>query len=77
MSVQNLTNNEVERIKQIFNQFDKNKNGTIEKKELGTLSIALNDPLSLAELHDLMSAFDKDNSSTISWEEFIQYWDAM
>lgn len=77
MSVQNLTNNEVERIKQIFNQFDKNKNGTIEKKELGTLSIALNDPLSLAELHDLMSAFDKDNSSTISWEEFIQYWDSM
>jgi Ca2+-binding EF-hand superfamily protein len=77
MSVKNLTNNEVERIKQIFNQFDKNKNGTIEKKELRTLCIALNDPLSLAELHDLMSAFDKDNSSTISWEEFIQYWDAM
>ena len=77
MSVKNLTNNEVERIKQIFNQFDKNKNGTIEKKELSTLCIALNDPLSPAELHDLMSAYDEDNSSNISWEEFIQYWDSI
>jgi|TARA_B110000495_G_C22916270_1_gene535242 Ca2+-binding EF-hand superfamily protein len=46
MSTQNLTNDEVDRIKQIFNQFDRNKNGSIDKKELYTLSIALNDPLS-------------------------------
>ena len=77
MSTQNLTNNEVDRIKQIFNQFDKNKNGSIDKKELYTLSIALNNPLSPAELQDFMRAFDKDNSSSISWEEFIDYWGSM
>ena len=77
MSTQNLTNNEVDRIKQIFNQFDKNKNGSIDKKELYTLSIALNNLLSPAELHDFMRAFDKDNSSSISWEEFIDYWGSM
>jgi Ca2+-binding EF-hand superfamily protein len=77
MSTQNLTNDEVDRIKQIFNQFDRNKNGSIDKKELYTLSIALNNPLSPAELQDFMRAFDKDNSSSISWEEFIDYWCSM
>tara|TARA_B110000261_G_C13028807_1_gene335367 strand:- start:808 stop:1041 length:234 start_codon:yes stop_codon:yes gene_type:complete len=77
MSTQNLTNDEVDRIKQIFNQFDRNKNGSIDKKELYTLSIALNNPLSPAELQDFMRAFDKDNSSSISWEEFIDYWSSM
>jgi Ca2+-binding EF-hand superfamily protein len=77
MSTQNLTNDEVDRIKQIFNQFDRNKNGSIDKKELYTLSIALNNPLSPAELQDFMRAFDKDNSSSISWEEFIDYWGSM
>ena len=62
------------RIKQIFNQFDKNKNNTIDKKELSTLAIALNDPLSPAELQDFFKCLDKDNSSTITWEEFIEYW---
>tara|TARA_B110000261_G_scaffold133264_2_gene149943 strand:- start:1526 stop:1753 length:228 start_codon:yes stop_codon:yes gene_type:complete len=62
------------RIKQIFNQFDKNKNNTIDKKELSTLAIALNDPLSPAELHDFFKSLDKDNSATITWEEFIEYW---
>ena len=65
---------ELERIKQIFNQFDKNKNNTIEKNELATLAIALNNPLSPAELQDFFKEFDKDNSSIITWEEFIEYW---
>ena len=66
---------ELERIKQIFNQFDKNKNNTIEKNELATLAIALNNSLSRAELQDFFKEFDKDNSSTITWEEFIEYWE--
>ena len=70
----NLSNEEIERIKSIFNQFDKNNNDTIEKAELKTLSIALNDPLSQAELADFFRQIDKDNSSQISWDEFIRYW---
>ena len=34
---QTLTNDEIEYIKQIFNQFDKNNNGSIDKKELKQL----------------------------------------
>ena len=64
----------MEKIREIFDQFDKDNSGYIEKKELQTLAIALNDPLSQAELHDFFSQIDTDNSSQISWEEFIKYW---
>ena len=63
-----------EEIKKIFNQFDKNKNGYIDKNELSSLAIALNDPLSPAELQDFFKNLDKDKSGKISWEEFIKYW---
>ena len=69
-----LSEEEIAKIKQIFQQFDKNNNNMIEKKELKSLAIALNDPLSNAELHDFFSSIDDDNSSTITWEEFIKYW---
>ena len=67
-------NENTEKIKQIFNQFDKDKSGYINKNELASLSIALNDPLSNAELHDFFRDVDEDNSGKISWEEFIKYW---
>jgi Ca2+-binding EF-hand superfamily protein len=63
-----------ERIKTIFKQFDKNNNNTIEKVELQNLAIALNDPLSPAELTDFFKNIDADNSNQITFEEFIKYW---
>ena len=69
-----MTDEEIAVVKQIFFQFDKNKNNTIEKKELQTLAIALNNPLSPAELADFFKSIDNDNSSSITWEEFIKYW---
>jgi len=70
----NLSNEEIERIKSIFNQFDRNNNDTIEKTELKSLSIALNDPLSQAELADFFRQIDENNNGIISWNEFIRYW---
>jgi len=69
-----LTEAEIARIKQIFQQFDKNNNNTIDKKELAIFARALNDSITPAELHDFFKCLDKDNSSTITWEEFIKYW---
>ena len=31
-------------IKQIFNQFDKNKNGYLDKKDLNSITLALENP---------------------------------
>ena len=70
-----FSDEELSNIKKIFDQFDKNNSGTIDKKELLTLSIALNNPLSNASLHSFFREIDLDNSSQISWDEFITYWD--
>jgi Ca2+-binding EF-hand superfamily protein len=72
----NLSNEEIARIKSIFNQFDKNKNGTIGRLELATLSIALNNPLSQAELSDFFKQIDENNNGIVSWDEFIRYWNS-
>ena len=64
----------MERLREIFDQFDRDNSGHINKKELGILSLALNDPLSPAELHDFFNKVDADNSGKISWEEFVKYW---
>ena len=70
----NISQEQLENITTIFYQFDKNKNNTIDKKELRTLSIALNAELSSAELQDFFREFDNDKSGFITLEEFINYW---
>ena len=69
-----MNSEEIDEVKKIFNQFDKDKNGYINKSELKNLSIALNNPLENAELQDLFRDLDEDRSGKISWEEFIKYW---
>ena len=70
----NIPSEQLENITKIFYQFDKNKNNTIDKKELKTLSAALNTTLSNAELLDFFKEFDNDKSGFITLEEFINYW---
>ena len=38
------------------------------------LAIALNNPLSNAELADFFNNMDQYQSSSITWDEFISYW---
>lgn len=64
----------MERLREIFDQFDRDNSGHINKKELGNLSSALNDPLTPAELHDFFNKVDVDKSGKISWDEFFKYW---
>tara|TARA_B110001452_G_scaffold264383_1_gene267304 strand:+ start:3727 stop:3954 length:228 start_codon:yes stop_codon:yes gene_type:complete len=70
----NFTTEEIAAITKIFHQFDSDKDGFINRRELGTLAIALNDPLTPAELTDFFNTFDTDNSGKITWNEFITYW---
>tara|TARA_B100000795_G_scaffold60163_1_gene40245 strand:+ start:3328 stop:3555 length:228 start_codon:yes stop_codon:yes gene_type:complete len=70
----NFTTEEITAIKRIFKQFDSDNDGFINRRELGTLAIALNDPLTPAELADFFKSIDTDNSGKITWNEFITYW---
>jgi len=72
--MEHFTLEEALTIRKIFDQFDRNKNGSIDLSEMQTLCIALNDPLSPAELRDFFKLMDIDLSGEISWDEFINYW---
>jgi Ca2+-binding EF-hand superfamily protein len=74
MSETTFSKEQILKIKNVFTQFDKNKNETIEKNELNSLAMALNNPLSPAELYDFFGAIDVDMSGVITWDEFINYW---
>lgn len=68
-----LTIEELDNINKIFDQFDKDNSDGIDKQELKTLSIALNNALSNAELYDFFRNIDENHSGKISREEFIKY----
>ena len=61
-------------IKKVFNYYDKNNDGLIDKNELNNLCRNLGDPLTKAELDCALYELDKNNSGKIEWEEFIYYW---
>ena len=69
-----LSEPEVDGIRQIFDQFDRDKDSTINIEELAKLAIALNNPLPPAELLDFFRNIDTDKSGKITWSEFIKYW---
>jgi len=70
----NLTTEQITTIQNIFNTFDSDNDGFINRRELGSLTIALNDPLTPAELADFFKSIDTDKSGKITWNEFITYW---
>ncbi len=61
-------------LRKTFDQFDKDNNGYINKEELSSFAIALNNPLLNAELCDFYKEMDTDRNGKISWTEFIKYW---
>ena len=73
-TAQYIKDETTEEARKIFKRFDRDKNNTMEKKELSNLSIALGNPLSPAEVQDLLVSLDTNNSNTITWDEFIPFW---
>mmetsp|Transcript_10457 Transcript_10457/g.28481 ORF Transcript_10457/g.28481 Transcript_10457/m.28481 type:complete len:132 (+) Transcript_10457:2-397(+) len=63
-----------ERIEQLFDAFDENESGSIERTELFKLlqqiARALGEKVTEAEAHELFQHIDADGSGTITWPEF-------
>jgi len=58
-------------IKEAFNVFDKDNDGFITIKELGTIMRSLGHNPTETELEEMIKLYDKDESGTIDFSEFL------
>ncbi|KAK9315713.1 hypothetical protein V1522DRAFT_409271 [Lipomyces starkeyi] len=66
-----LTEEQINEFKEAFSLFDKNNDGQITTKELGTVMRSLGQNPSEAELADMINEVDVDNDGTIDFPEFL------
>jgi calmodulin len=62
---------QVSEFKEAFDLFDKNGDGQISTKELGTMMRSLGQNPSDSELQDMIDEVDADNTGTIDFTEFL------
>eukprot|EP00760_Papus_ankaliazontas_P032947 PhM_4_TR6096/c0_g1_i1/m.107086/K02183/CALM; calmodulin len=67
----NLTNSQIEQLKEVFNHFDTDHSGSIDIDELGKVFDAMGQSLSKEELGQLIAQVDDDGSGEIEFQEFM------
>lgn len=63
-----------EEIREIFDHFDKDGNGTIDPNEFGELLDALGSGFSDQEAAVGLQAIDLNNNGRIEFDEFLKWW---
>jgi Ca2+-binding EF-hand superfamily protein len=74
MMKKNLSDEEVERLQTTFSEFDKDKSGKLDLKELKTMIEKLGGTLSDEEAQEAMEQLDKNGDGTCNFEEFKELW---
>ena len=67
----NLTEEQIEEVKEAFQLFDINGDGTITKIELGTVMRSLGQNPTETELLDMINEVDEDGGGSIEFTEFL------
>ena len=68
-----LTKEQITEFKEAFSVFDKNGDGTITTKELGTVLRNLGQNPTESELQDMISEVDVDGNGSIDFLEFLSW----
>lgn len=72
-----MTEQQISDLKDSFNAFDRNKDNTINRRELHALLHTVGHKVNASGLEDLLSKYDVDKSGTIDFEEFIALTDKL
>ncbi|OWF37728.1 calmodulin-A-like isoform X2 [Mizuhopecten yessoensis] len=71
MSVEKLSEDQIAEFKEAFSLFDKDGDGTITSKELGTVMRSLGQHPTESDLKDMVNEVDTDGNGTIDFPEFL------
>ena len=66
-----LTEEQIVEFKEAFSLFDKNADGIVATKDLGTVLRSLGQNPTAAELQDMINEVDSDGNGTIDFPEFL------
>ena len=69
--IANLTEEQIAEFKEAFQMFDKDGDGSITAKELGTVMRSLGQNPSEDEIRQIIEEIDEDKSGTIDFKEFL------
>ena len=69
--VDNLTDEQIIEFREAFQAFDKDGNGSITTKELGTVMRSLGQNLSEQEIKEIIDEVDEDKNGVIDFQEFL------
>ena len=69
--IDNLTDQQIIEFREAFQAFDKDGNGSITIRELGTVMRSLGQNLSESEIKEMIEIVDEDKNGTIDFQEFL------
>ncbi|KAJ2449340.1 hypothetical protein EV183_004949 [Coemansia sp. RSA 2336] len=67
----NLTSEQIEELREAFELFDKNGDGTISATELSQVMKQMNQNPTQQEINDMIGEVDEDGNGTIEFDEFV------
>eukprot|EP00941_MAST-03F_sp_MAST-3F-sp1_P003801 g3801.t1 len=68
------TDEEIKEIRKVFDAYDVDKSGTIDRKELKNLAADLGQEFDDEELAEVFATLDSDGSGQIDFHEFLVFW---
>lgn len=74
MAPNHLSVAEIAALREIFQQFDSNGDGVIERSEFATLLAALESDLQGDEIDIALAELDRNANGVIEFQEFLNWW---